>query len=311
MATIPSTIAYSPQSSAYGAGYEFHWKSGGTVGNAYQNGTTLVYKFWKTGDGNHDRTIQYLNGTWSDHNTTENPVSVTSNSGDQQTITFALNPGPTTHTFTNPFYSSGSGSGSGSGYGSGRQTFSSGESGIINVEFNKLTDSSIELGFDWQGISVYQVYVDRGGTETWTQLSLTGSSGTVTGYTGAGAHALTGLNEGDKVWVNNAYDANGRLPVYTHTKIDWSVGYVSGTKSVIAKTFAYDTGQSTDLYFWSYIPGRSGSSTDTTYITHDGTLQTVSEPFERGRTYKMTNFYEDPYGTPYKVKKVGTSSNFW
>ena len=109
MANIPATFAFTPVATGYGAGYEFHWKSGGTVGNAYQTGTTLIYKLWKSGDSNTYRTIQYLNGTWSDHSTQENPVSVTSNSGDQQTITFALNPGPTTHTFTNPFYSSGSG----------------------------------------------------------------------------------------------------------------------------------------------------------------------------------------------------------
>ena len=65
--------------------------------------------------------------------------------------------------------------------------------------------------------------------------------------------------------------------------------------------------------FYSYMTKNpsSGTTSSTIQITHDGTLQTVSLPYERGRTYKMLNFIEDDYGSPYIVKKVGASRNFW
>jgi len=204
------------------------------------------------------------------------------------------------------------GSGSGSGSGSGRQTFSSGESGIINVEFNKLTDSSIELGFDWQGISVYQVYVDRGGTVTWTQLSLTGSSGTVTGYTGAGAHALTGLNEGDKVWVNNATDADGNLPVFTNKFIEWSYDPTTTPPSVKAEAFFTNNGGNGFGFNADVGLFESGAIKDTQI--YSGNLENMFTEAIKGNYYTVLKPDQSQYGQGYwyfKPTKSGGSHNFW
>jgi len=251
--------------------------------------------------------VDTATNTWYDYGTNANPVNVNESNGEISLMdagNVAL-----LYKFTKPTTASWI-SGSGSGSGSGRQTFSSGQSGIINVEFNKLTDSSIELGFDWQGINVYQVYVDRGGTETWSQHSLTGADGTVTGYTGAGANALTGLNEGDRVWVNNATDADGRLPVYVHSIVEWSKEVVSGTKSVIAKCFG-------ESGFQFRISNTLGENTQ--YVSHTGNELSLSASLPSpGKKviwqvwkYKASPITLAKYGSSFTTYGGIVSQNFW
>jgi hypothetical protein len=104
MATIPNKIDVSP---VIHAGHDLYYVSGGTLGSAYQTGDTLVYAY-RDINGNNDATIQYLNGSWSDLSSTNNPTSVVANSNNEQNITIVL--GNTYNTgFVNPFYGSSSG----------------------------------------------------------------------------------------------------------------------------------------------------------------------------------------------------------
>jgi len=221
-------------------------------------------------------------------------------------------------TFTHPTITSGS-----AGGGAPPPGQQIGTDGITNVQFTKLSDSSIELGFDWQNISTYTVFTDRGGTITSTTPSVTGSSGTVTGYTGSGVHALTGLNEGDRVWVENSVDVNGYLPVYIHYFIDWS--YNSSTKKVIAKAFFQDNGgsgfgQSADvglaLFFgstWStgFSLGAAVADPTNWIATYDGTLKTLTLDANRGTTWGVINVDASQYGSSFRIPIISTSRNFW
>lgn len=99
--SVVNEITYSPVWLTRGL---FH-KSGGTVGSSYVTDDVIIYKLWMSGDSNNGRTIQYVNGVWSDLSSTENPVSVATNSNNAAVITFTCNDGTnvTTHTFNNPF----------------------------------------------------------------------------------------------------------------------------------------------------------------------------------------------------------------
>jgi hypothetical protein len=136
---------------------------------------------------------------------------------------------------SNLVWSTSSGSGSGGGGG-----FLSNNPLIENVYFAKNSDSSIALGFDWENISSYKVWVDRAGTITTHELFLTGSSGSITGYTGSGANALNNLGEGDKVWLTRGnnddtiVDGYGSIGnPYSHQIVVWS----KDSEKVYAKCF--------------------------------------------------------------------------
>lgn len=143
--------------------------------------------------------------------------------------------------FNNPYYTAppppppGGGGGGGGGGG-----FLSNNPLIENVYFAKNSDSSIALGFDWENISSYKVWVDRAGTITTHELFLTGSSGSITGYTGSGANALNNLGEGDKVWLTRGnnddtiVDGYGSIGnPYSHQIVVWS----KDSEKVYAKCF--------------------------------------------------------------------------
>lgn len=139
--------------------------------------------------------------------------------------------------FSNSANGTFSASGSGSGGGGG---FLSNNPLIENVYFAKNSDSSIALGFDWENISSYKVWVDRAGTITTHELFLTGSSGSITGYTGSGANALNNLGEGDKVWLTEGnnddtiVDGYGSIGnPYSHQIVVWS----KDSEKVYAKCF--------------------------------------------------------------------------
>lgn len=194
--------------------------------------------------------------------------------------------------FTSPhfqYYSSGGGGG-----------FLSNDPSVTNLQYNKASDGSVSISFDWANISNFVVYVLSGGTTTASSASA--GSGT----SGSKTHTVTSLNEGDKVWI--AVSGLGDLASYIHKKVLWSLGKVGGVKSVIAKTFLYDTTQSYDGFLGSPLM----SPVD---ITHDGTEQTVSTPWTPNTTFYIQDFGENDYGSSYTTGSrwpgQKASSNFW
>lgn len=193
---------------------------------------------------------------------------------------------------------------SGSGSGGGIGTLSGGTAPEIkDVSYSKVTDSIVYLSFNWQNVNTAALF-KNGAFLMNISLGGLGNSGTI-----SGSGYLTNINEGDKIWIANSTDDNGNLPVYTHRKINWSVGLnTSGVKSVIAKTFAYDTGQSYDLRFL-----HPDVTSTTIEVTHDGTEQTAYMTYAEGFEYKAADSASADYGTPYLIRKKATkvSSNFW
>lgn len=289
--------------------------------------TKLVYNAVSATDGSDGMEFTFntgSGGTYICHvnagNDTGNPNSIASPSQTNTGATAPCNAADTCTiydsngyygTFSVPTFNTGSGSGSGSG--GGIQTLSGGStSEIINVSFSKLSDSSIEIGFDWQNISQFQVFTDRGGTVTMGLGNVTGNSGTITGYTGAGVHALTGLNEGDKVWVNNATDSNGDLPVFTNKFIEWSFDSSTTPPSVKAEAFFTSNGGNGFGFNADVGLFESGAVKDTQI--YSGNLENMYTEAIKGNYYTVRKPDQSQYGQGYwyfKPSKSGGSHNFW
>jgi len=235
-------------------------------------------------------------------------------------INFLYSDGSTAHTFTvgSSWISGGSSSGGGGSSGGGIQTLSGGsDPEIINVQFTKLSDSSISISFDWQNISQYFVFTDRGGTVTNTNLSVTGSNGSISGYTGAGSHALTGLNEGDKVWVANATDADGNLPVFTNKILSWSID--KSTTPITVKVEAFFTNNGGNGFGFNadvglHLSGLNVNNGIEDTQIHSGNLENMSTDFSYDTTYKVLKPDQSQYGDSFRTAKAPLSRvfrNFW
>lgn len=191
---------------------------------------------------------------------------------------------------------------------------------IENAYFVKNSDSSIALGFDWENITSYKVWVNRGGTITSSEAFLTGSSGTITGYTGAGVNALISLGEGDTVWLTKG---NGDFSIvdglgsianpYVHKVVVWS----KDSEKVYAKCFGdvtFSGGQSSAGSKATRLRGGNSygsyQSPTTNEITHE---------LPRGLGKYQIELWTVTSGNPTSYVDYGTffrdssqvSQNFW
>ena len=216
---------------------------------------------------------------------------------------------------------SAAGSGSGSGSGGGIQTLSGGTSPeIINVQFTKLSDDSLQVSFDYQNISHFTMFRQwPSGTapyNVWSNMGGVGSSGSWSG----GGSFLQSLSEDTKVWVVGSTDADGNMPVYTHRIIDWEIDTTTTPHSMKAKAFFENNGGNgfgfnADVGLHACGPNLStGCGIKDTQI-YDGNLQDMSSELVWGTLYKVLKPDNTQYGRAYqygKTSKSGkVSSNFW
>ena len=223
--------------------------------------------------------------------------------------------------FTQPtITSASSGSGSGSGSGGGIQTLSGGTSPeIINVQFTKLSDDSLEVSFDYQNISHFTMFRQwPSGTAPYNVWSNMGGVGTSGSWSGGGSF-LQSLSEDTKVWVVGSTDADGNMPVYTHRILDWEIDKTTTPHSMKVKAFFENNGGNgfgfnADVGLHACGPKLStGCGIKDTQI-YDGNLQEMSSELVWGTLYKVLKPDNTQYGRAYqygKISKSGGSSNFW
>merc|ERR1711959_472555 len=156
-----------------------------------------------------------------------------------QSISIKASNGNEEATFTVPDlgYSSGSG-------GSGIQTHGVSDPVINNVVFTKTDDDSVTLAFDWDEndgtFNQYSLFRVRPNTVLYNNTQgVSGSSGSES-RTESDLALLGGLEEGDKLYLENSSTPlhivsgfGGISYPYTHKVVDFSIGNVSGVKSVI------------------------------------------------------------------------------
>jgi hypothetical protein len=218
------------------------------------------------------------------------------------------------------FFGGGSGSGSGSGSGGGIQTLSGGTSPeIINVQFTKLSDDSLEVSFDYQNISHFTMFRQwPSGTAPYNVWSNMGGVGTSGSWSGGGSF-LQSLSEDTKVWVVGSTDADGNMPVYTHRILDWEIDTTTTPHSMKVKGFFENNGGNgfgfnADVGLHACGPKLStGCGIKDTQI-YDGNLQDMSTDLVWGTLYKVLKPDNTQYGRAYqygKIPKSGGSSNFW
>lgn len=290
--SIPSQFSnFSPALLGGNANRIFHWKSGGTVGSPYVNNVTgpLIYKLWGgSGDNNHDRTIKYLNGYWSDDDTNNNPISVTQQTSiNQQYIEFVM-AGPSTHTFVNPFYS---GSGGGS-----TNTLSGGSSPEIkDIHMYKLSDTSVSYSFNWQNVNSAFVWVNN----VMHTISLGGA-----GQSGHHSSTLTGLNDGDIITISNT-DFK-----YIHRFVEWSKLTWGNNTSVVAQTFG-------EPGYEYRISNTIGENTPyTAYQNGNQFALTAAQTTTRKVTHQVWKHSTSPFhlsmhGSSFTTGSLAKHRNFW
>ena len=270
-----------------------------TIGSNFTDGPqgdTLYYHINTLSNPSNqtDRAIKYENGEWSDSG--GHPPTSISSGQNLQTISFdwfgSIN------SFANPYYSAPSGGGTGT------ESF---DPIIENVVFTKTSDTTVSITFDWSNLTSFNVV--KNGTAT-----------TVTPPTPLSSSHIQSVNVVDNDLVYIQYTNVDGITVqppgdYTHKTVVWSIGYVSGVKSVIVKFFGSSPTPlpNTSPTFDGRLTTTKGSSIDWSYT---GSLLSVSSPWLPGSIYQVkirttgSSTDVEDYGSSFRTSgKV--FRNFW
>jgi len=198
---------------------------------------------------------------------------------------------------------------------------------IQNVVYTKTDDDSVTLTFDWDEnngpFNQYSIFRLRPNTVLYNNsIGVSGTSGAES-RTETIAPLLGGLEDGDKLYIENSqaplHIVSGfgsiNLP-YTHKLIDFSIGYVSGSKVVIAKFFGSSPTPlpNTSPTFDGRFVDNEGGSVDWSY---SGNLLSINLPYKRGRIYQVkirqvgSSTDVEDYGSSYRLPIGKVFCNFW
>ena len=275
----------------------------------YSSGTTANAQVWETATGISGFT-PYLE------------IGSTGGAGDSQAVYTGPNGTPANVVTFDKVFIDVTSSGGGGGF------LSNQDPRFTNVAFTKTEDDHVTLTFDFDemdgALTNYVVHKKAlDGTQTnSSDQGISGSSGTHT-KTGAQIPILDGLSDGDQLWIEHSqspihivWDADGYGGIdnpYVHKIVHWTVEPVSGQKSVVARFFGVDTGNSVDGYINALGPTINQGQPS---WTHDGNIITISLPYKGNARYwisYLSGQYSPQYGPDYNTPQSSSrvSHNFW